>query len=312
MLAAILIARAVRTHPTVIRGAVVTGGADAAKELPIGDVEVTVIDGPATYTVRSEPSGFFEISLPWRVRRGLHVTLHFQHSDYESLDLRNVTGDKLYIAHLIPLAHLAATPVQGSEVTIANIVVKYSIHTTSTINVGSAVKTFQVVNTGNVPCKGPPPCSPDGKWKAALGSAVLDAGKDNEFHNARASCIAGPCPFTKLENNGIKLSRDNRTLRVSALNWSDTATFLIEAEVYKPLVNDILRQSYPVIFDRALTFTLPAAAESVSIEAELNRTMIVFPLGPALFLSWANCQLLVNRDQTKVYRCELKPGFRFS
>jgi hypothetical protein len=49
----------------------------------------------------------------------------------------------------------------------------------------------------------------------------------------------------------------------------------------------------------------------VSIEAEVNGTTIVFPLGPALYLSWANCQVAVNQDQTKVYRCELNPGYRF-
>ena len=38
---------------------------------------------------------------------------------------------------------------------------------------------------------------------------------------------------------------------------------------------------------------------------------IIFPLGPSLFLSWANCNGRVNPDQTRVYRCELKPGYRF-
>src|SRR5207248_244269 len=98
---------------------------------------------------------------------------------------------------------------------------------------------------------------------------------------------------------------------VSALNWSDTVTFLVEAEVYRRTTNDVLRRSYPVIFDRALTFTLPGSAEGVSIEAELDGSLIIFPLGPSLYLSWANCQLLVNKDQTKVYRCELKAGYRF-
>ena len=96
------------------------------------------------------------------------------------------------------------------------------------------------------------------------------------------------------------------------MNWSDTATFLVEAEVYRSVVNGAIRQSYPVIFDRALTFTLPSGAEGVSIEAELNGSMVVFPLGPEMLLSWANCQLQINKDQTKVYRCELKPGYRFS
>jgi hypothetical protein len=95
------------------------------------------------------------------------------------------------------------------------------------------------------------------------------------------------------------------------LNWSDTATFLLEAEVFHTTVTSFIRQSYPVIFERALTFTLPAAAEGVSIEAQLNGSLIVFPLGPALLLSWANCQMVVNKDATRVYRCELKPDYRF-
>ena len=62
---------------------------------------------------------------------------------------------------------------------------------------------------------------------------------------------------------------------------------------------------------RVAIFTLPAAAEGLSLEAELNGDAIVFPLGPTLFLSWANCQSFVNKDQSKLYRCELKPGYRF-
>jgi len=77
------------------------------------------------------------------------------------------------------------------------------------------------------------------------------------------------------------------------------------------MVSDALRRSYPVILDRALTFTLRAEAEGVSIEAKIDGAMIVFPLGPSLFLSWADCQLLVNKDKTRVYRCELKPRYRF-
>jgi hypothetical protein len=308
----LLLAHTVAKKPTAIRGAIVTRAADPTKELPIADVEVSVIGGPPARVVHSDASGYFGILLPWRKRipGAEPATLRFRHPGYQPLDLSNIVGDQLYIAHLTPLEGEA--PLHGSEVTIAHVVAQYSIGTTTSVNVGSAVKTFKVVNTGNVPCEGRRPCSPDGKWKAALGSVSIDAGPGNEFRNARASCIAGPCPFTRIESNNFNSSADSHTLRVSALNWSDTATFLLEAEVYKHLVRDVLRQSYPVVFDRALTFTLPAAAEGVSIEAELNRSMVVFPLGPSLLLSWANCQLLVNKDQTKVYRCELKPGYRFS
>jgi hypothetical protein len=316
LLAIVLIVTFLAQHPVFISGAIVTYATDSARELPIADVEVTFIRGswvPAVQ-VHSDAAGFFRIPIPLerRIRRDLPVALHFRHPNYQPLDLPAVAPDKLCIAHLTPLSSAAPAPGSGPEVKIANVVVKYSINTTTTLNVGSAVKVFQVVNTGNVPCKGRRPCSPDGAWKAAVGSAKIDAGPGNEFRNARTSCIAGPCPFTKIEDSDIHSARDSQTIRVSALDWSDTATFLLEAEVYKPVASDVLRQSYPVIFGRALTFTLPAAAEGVSIQAELNGATIVFPLGPSLLLSWANCQLQVNRDQTKVYRCELKAGYRFT
>jgi hypothetical protein len=197
----------------------------------------------------------------------------------------------------------------GAVVTIGHVVAKYSISTTTLINIGSAVKTFTVPNKGNTPCKEGRYCSPDGKWAASVGSTSLDAGPGNEFRDARAACIAGPCPFTKVRD--ATLGSGHRTVEVSALNWSDTATFLVEAEVYRPVANAALRESYPVIFGSGLTFTLPAAAEGVSIQADLDQTTIIFPLGPSLYLSWANCQILTNKDQTRVYRCELKPGYRF-
>jgi hypothetical protein len=309
VLVVVAVARFIAESPTSVRGAVITSDAIPMRELPLADVEVTVVDDPAVPAVRSDTSGFFTIAIPLRqrVRRGLPLSLAFRHPGYQTLELHSIALDKLCIARLNPLSSAARSqPV----VIIANVVAKYSISTTTMINVGSAVKSFDVVNTGNVSCKEGRSCSPDGRWSAALGSTTLDAGRGNEFRNARASCIAGPCPFTRIQDNNFNTAR--QTLRVSALNWSDTATFLLEAEVYRPMQTDVLRESYPVIFGQALTFTLPAAAQGVSIQAELDKSLIVFPLGPALILSWAECQLLVNKDQTKVYRCELKPGYRFS
>ena len=310
VVAGFVIVRLITASPISIRGAVVTQAPDPTKELPIADVEVTVEGGLALPAVRTDASGSFTVPLRHRVRSELPIALRFRHPDYQPLELRGVTADRLYIARMAPLSRGLEAQTQIPERGIANVVAQYSLNTGREVNVGSAVKTFEVINTGNVPCGGRRLCSPDGKWKAALGSVEIDAGPDNQFHNARASCIAGPCPFTRVDES--EFARDGHTIRVSALNWSDTATFLVEAEVYKQVVNDLLLKSYPVIFDRALTFTLPASAESVSIEAEVDGTKIVFPLGPALFLSWAHCQLFVNKDQTKVYRCELKSGYRFS
>jgi hypothetical protein len=194
-------------------------------------------------------------------------------------------------------------------VVISNVVARYSIKSATSANVGSAVKSFEIVNQGNVRCNGQPPCSPDGKWKAAIESVSLDAGDGNEFRNARASCIAGPCPFTKIESDNF--AENGRYLNVSVRNWSDTATFLVEAEVFHTLKGDVARQSYPVIFGDGLNFTMPANAEGVTIMADVNGTSVIFPLGPNLFLSWASCNSRVNKDQTKVFRCALKPGYKF-
>ena len=64
-------------------------------------------------------------------------------------------------------------------------------------------------------------------------------------------------------------------------------------------------------FGRSMNFTLPAMAQGPSIEAEVDGAAIVFPLGPRIALSWADCRLEVGSDRTKLYRCELKPQYRF-
>jgi len=289
-----------------LRGAVTVLDTDSRKEQPIADVEVTADLAPGT--AKSDSTGLFTLELPRFVRRGRPLVLHFRQPQYRPLDVSDSVGDKLYIVHMLPVPRVTLSPTRPT-VKIANLRVRYADRIMNEFDVGSAVKTFQIENKGNVPCKGQHPCSPDGKWRGALGSASLDAGIGNEFRNARASCIAGPCPFTRIDSE--RLSEGQQTFMVSARDWSDTATFLLEAEVVHPMVSEIVHESYPVIFGEGLNFTLPSTAEGVSIEAELDGQMIVFPLGPSLFFSWASCNARVNPDETKVYRCELKPGYGF-
>jgi hypothetical protein len=187
--------------------------------------------------------------------------------------------------------------------------VRYSMKSTAAVNVGSEVKAFEVANAGNIPCNGQMLCSPDRKWKATMGSATLNAGEGNEFRNVRLSCIAGPCPFTKVQSD--RYSTGGREITASVLDWSDTTTFLLEAEVYHPMVTDVIQDSYPVIFGSTLNFSVPDTSEGVSIEADVNGEAIVFPLGPSLCLSWANCTETTNSDRSKSFRCELKNGFQF-
>jgi len=335
---ALIVVHASKRKPVVLRGAIIQKDADPRKQLPIADAVVTATDDVAhassksdssTFfnlslpkgirdlasmssllaTAKSDASGFFTFKLPTEERRGRPMVLRFRHPDYEPLDVNEYVGDQLYIARMVPIVRTTSPQHEGPETLVANVLVRYSTKATTAVNVGSAVKTFEVANTGNIRCNGQPPCSPDGKWKAATGSTTLDAGEGNEFRNPRASCIAGPCPFTQIDSNTFP--EGSRKISVTARDWSDTATFLLEAEVFHSMGSDVISNSYPVIFGRALNFTVPASAEGVSVQAELNGTSIIFPIGPKLYLSWADCNIRVNRDQTNVFRCELKPGYRF-
>jgi hypothetical protein len=323
--AAVVLGLVLRTHRVrsihvrqsmPIEGAVVQRDADTKKEVPLADVAITATDGVTTATTRSEASGYFKLVLEKGVLSGTPVMLSFRHPSYEPLDMNVQTGRletpvELYIAAMVPIPPRTAAPSSRPETLVSNIRVRYTLNSRTETNVGSAVKTFQVVNTGNVPCNHQAPCSPDGKWKAASASESLDAGADNTFSNVRASCIAGPCPFTRIDSSGF--IHGGRNITVSALNWSDTATFLMEAEVYRTAINSNVRQLYPVIFGRTLNFTLPPTQEGVSLEAEIDGSPMVFPLGPAINLSWATCTVRTDteKEKTTVYGCELKPGYRF-
>lgn len=302
----------VPSHPvqTVsLLGAVLVQDSDPRKQTPIADVEIRATSGLAAGECKSDPTGFFHLTLQTGVTPGQLVLLKFRHSDYQPLDLTEPAGDQIYLARMLPIPTEARVTSNGPEVVIADVRVRYSVKTTTIVNIGSVAKTFEVVNTNGVPCRSHPPCSPDGKWKASIGSVSLDAGPENEFNDVRVSCIAGPCPFTRIESDSA--SYHGRVVKVSARDWSATATFLVEAQVVHTTITDMVRQSYPVIFGRAMNFTLPAAAEGPSIEAALNGTDIVFPLGPALILSWGTCTVKVDADRSKLIRCELKPGYRF-
>ncbi|MGA8270392.1 MAG: hypothetical protein WB919_02465 [Candidatus Sulfotelmatobacter sp.] len=297
-----------RRQPVTLRGAVLRQDQDPNRQLPLSDVQITAINALGSGTSKSDPAGFFSLTLPKGLRRRQQVVLKFRREDYQPLDVNDFIGDKIYIVRMTPVPQEARAD-SHTGLVISNTRIRYSVKATTEANIGSAVKTFQIVNKGNVPCNNHDPCAPGGKWKAALGSLSLDAGEGNEFRNARVSCIAGPCPFTRIELE--KFSPDRRRFIVSALNWSDTVTFLLEAEVVHPMTSDMVRETYPVIFGRALNFSLPASAEGPSIEAEVAGEPIVFPLGPDLFLRWADCHVVVDRDQSKNYRCELKPGYQF-
>jgi hypothetical protein len=293
---------------TSLTGVVLERNSDPRKRSPIAGVQVTAYIKSVSIAGQTDASGYFSLKLGRWVRKGQPVHLEFRHPQYESSSVNTALSDNLFVVDLASIAPSEAQTDQHLR-KIANVKIRYTVKNTEPVNVGSAVKTFEVVNKGNVPCNGNLPCSPDGKWKATVDSASLSAGEGNEFRNVRLSCIAGPCPFTKIQSDDY--SKGGKNITASILNWSDTATFLLEAEVYHSMMNEMVQESYPVIFGRALNFSVPGTGEGVSIVADVNAEPIVFPLGPNLCLSWANCIVTTEKDHGKSYRCELKDGFTF-
>jgi hypothetical protein len=299
-----------------IEGAVIKRDANAQNRLPIGGVAIMASDGTNIVTTESEASGYFNLVFQKGVLSEKPITVTFRAPGYEPLDMTVQTGrlktpKQLYVAELVPVAPPVVAKTSKPLSVVTNIRVRYTINSRTETNVASEAKTFQVVNQGGVPCDHRSPCSPDGLWKAATASASLDAGRDNSFGNIRASCIAGPCPFTQIDSSGLVPGK--RTITVSAMNWSDTTTFLMQAEVFHTAISANVRELYPVIFGQTLNFTVPPSQEGVSLEADLDGAPMVFPLGPDPNLSWANCTVRNGKEQeqTTTYRCELKPGYRF-
>ncbi len=294
---------------SVLVGSVLQQDADPNRQVPLANAKVTVTNEQVKGECQTDSSGLFRLQLHPSVPVGEMLMLRVDHSNYQSLTIAARADTRIYVARMNPLPPEGRRRKDDPVITISGIRVRYAEKITTTGNVGSVAKTFQVVNTGNVPCVHRSLCSPDGKWKANVGGATFDAGDGNEFRNVRVSCIAGPCPFSKIEK--IAFSSGRRRIDVSARAWSDTVTYLVEAEVMRTALTDTVRYLYPVNFGRSMSFALPPGSQGPSIEAELGGKSIVFPLGPALVLSWAHCSVQTAPDRSKLYRCDLYPGYRF-
>lgn len=302
-----------KPHLSTLQGAVIREDSNTYRQEPIAGAVVTASHGLVSVSTRSDASGYFRIVFPQVIWPGEIVTVDVTHPDYHPADLQlhmnfRSTTRQLIVAELKPNAQPVVRASGKPAIVVSNIRIRYTVNAPNEENIGSAARTFQVVNKGNVPCNHQGPCSPNGNWKAATNSISLDAGLGNEYRDVRASCIAGPCPFTRIDTHA-----QGRTIVATAEDWSDTATFLLEAEVFHTSIDSSVRESFPVMFDHSLSFTLPPTEEGVTIQAEINGTPIVFPIGPDVYLNWASCTMRTNPGDQKstVYQCMLKPGYRF-
>jgi len=305
----LLLTRSRPAQPRSLKGAVMVCAENVDKQAPIPGVRVSLAGGVGRSDAWSGPTGLFELTLGNQVKAGQPITLQFRDPEYMPVDVTTFVSDRLMVVQMVPMSEFGGPETNLPRTVVSNIKVRYTTKTTTLMNVGSISKPFHVVNAGSIPCKSRFPCSPDGKWQAAVGASTLEAPKGDVFSNARVSCIAGPCPFTQIRYDGF--SHGGPTVRVEVLDWSGTTTFLFEAELFRSVISDSARSSYPVIFGQALHFTVPAAAEGVCIEADVNREPVVFPLGPQLRLSWASCTESLGPDHAQAYQCELNPGYGF-
>jgi hypothetical protein len=308
-LAVVLVKRSQDRQPVHISGVVLRDDPDPSKQVPVPGAAIQAVSGNSNVVTKSDAAGFFKIDFEPSWERDRKVALTFSRDGYQSFESGGWRNGQICIARMMPVERLTPIVSRHGAVPIGNVRVRYSIKSTTTTNVGSVAKPFEAGNRGSLPCNGAPVCSPDGQWRATLNSQVFDAGAGNEFRNARLSCIAGPCPFSKVTSQNLE--QPGRVIRVSVLNWSDTVTYFLEAEVARTAVANIVRYLYPFITGPAMNFTLPPGSEGPSIEADLGGSEIVFPLGPALRLSWATCTATPAADRTAQFRCELKDGYEF-
>jgi hypothetical protein len=312
---AVVLLRFAHWRPRIVKiqGAVIRHSSDPRDELPVGGAIITAYDSTTRVTTVSGDTGYFVLRFPERIWPKELVNLTFRHPDYKPMDESLLIGphikvNDLYVVEMISTAAPPPAPV-AHPTPVSDIRIRYTVNDRTDTNVGSMVKVFSVKNQGNVPCNKSKFCSPSGRWKAAEDSVTLNAGPGNVYQNVRVSCIAGPCPFTRIDSRGY--DHGGQKIVVSATDWSDTATFLIESEVYQEAIASKLRLSYPVKYGRVLHFTAPATAEGVTIEATVGGTPVVFPLGPDLYLSWGVCNSRKGPGNDTIYQCELKQGYSF-
>ena len=292
----------------LLTGAVLRYDTDPGKQLPIANAHVSLKEGLSEKAATSNGSGLFRLRVKDGIQRGDSVILEVRHPDYQPVDTIEHVADRPYLIRMIPLRTEAQLGI-GEPATVTNVRIRYGVKSQNTVTIGSAVKVFQVVNRSDIPCGRKEPCSPDHKWKASVGGASLDAGDRNVFEHARVTCIAGPCPFTKIEKDSF--SAGGSHIGVLVRNWSDTATFVLEAGVVHSSVYDQVLQTFPVILGQSMSFTLPDAAQGPSVEATVNGEYIVYPLGPDLTLSWADCDMQTMPGPYRLFRCVVRPGYRF-
>src|SRR5579864_7199670 len=138
-----------------LAGAVTTKSSDPRKQLPIAGVQVSAADGRLAVQSTSDASGLFKLRMRRLLllgRRG--ITIRFRHPDYEPLNLYVPISGSITVAEMVPIARPPITDDNQPKQIVAHPVVRYSVKRAAEENVGSAVRSFEVVTPGTCPAMG--------------------------------------------------------------------------------------------------------------------------------------------------------------
>ena len=130
--------------------------------------------------------------------------------------------------------------------------------------------------------------------------------------SATQGFLASPDRAPSQRSNWRSFRRDGRHFNVSVRDWSDTTTFLLEAEVVRRMTGDTLRRILSSNFRTRCE--LQPARGGAGTRASKRKSMekaLFFPLDQISSYDGPIATVGVDRDQSETYRCKLKPGYQF-
>jgi hypothetical protein len=81
-----------------------------------------------------------------------------------------------------------------------------------------------------IDCDHRSPCSPDGKWWAAITPLVITAAADQEVRNPVVSCRGSTCGFLEIMSTAVAADGHSATAQVKT--WSNSVTLTYTAEIW--------------------------------------------------------------------------------
>lgn len=297
--------RIIQPQPQSVRlqGAVMKSDVKPGRRHPLKDVSVEYDLGGKPIFAKTDQNGLFTIEVGSPAKIGDLLTLKLRRTCYQDFD------ETIAVANVLLTLYLWANPSRTcDDPTIVSISVSSRF----------VEKTFPVVHHGTVPCKNSP-CSPDGKWEATDVSEALTAGPNDIFLKGSVVCVAGPCPFTQIVQDGF--SSGGQGIHVVVRNWSDTATYILKGEIAGPVPLPVEIKGDSFTYRTYRSKGEGGHQELIAETSEGEHLVLPSVNADGRFIglpqaSWASCHESVDEYPTLhtqwTFHCKLKEGYKFS